>query len=130
MQDWPVEIQRANSLEKCSKALPWVRKISSDIPITDYQRATAMLEPEPYPTDFPEPHKLKVFRKQAQAMGLADKFSRAPQTTKFKSGPNSTGVEMQASSLTGQDSTGVNDGSKITTLVTYLADAWNWGAEM
>lgn len=37
---------------------------------------------------------------------------------------------MAASALTGQDATGVNDGSKTTTLVTYLADAWNWGAEM
>ena len=37
---------------------------------------------------------------------------------------------MQASALTGMDSTGVNDGSKSSTLVTYLSDAWNWGAEM
>ena len=28
------------------------------------------------------------------------------------------------------DSTGVNDGSKSSTLVNYLSDAWNWGAEM
>ena len=52
------------------------------------------------------------------------------QTTRFSDGPNSCGVEMKASALTGQDATGVNDGSKTTTLVTYLADAWNWGAEM
>lgn len=45
-------------------------------------------------------------------------------------GPNSTGVEMYPSALTGQDSTGVNDGSKSSTLVNYLSDAWNWGAEM
>lgn len=37
---------------------------------------------------------------------------------------------MQASALTGMDSTGVNDGSKSSTLVTYLSDAWNWGAEV
>ena len=37
---------------------------------------------------------------------------------------------MSASALTGQDATGLNDGSKTTTLVTYLADAWNWGADM
>lgn len=37
---------------------------------------------------------------------------------------------MQASALTGQDTTGVNDGSKSSTLVNYLSDAWNWGAEM
>ncbi|PQK08008.1 hypothetical protein BB8028_0001g00890 [Beauveria bassiana] len=37
---------------------------------------------------------------------------------------------MAPSTLTGQDATGVNDGSKTTTLVTYLADAWHWGADM
>ena len=37
---------------------------------------------------------------------------------------------MSPSALTGQDTTGVNDGSKTTTLVTYLADAWNWGADI
>ena len=37
---------------------------------------------------------------------------------------------MQASALTGMDATGINDGSKSTTLVNYLSDAWNWGAEM
>ena len=61
---------------------------------------------------------------------MGDKFYRPKQTTRFRSGPNSCGVEMSASSLTGQDCTGINDGSKTTTLVTYLADAWNWGAEM
>ncbi|KAI9870549.1 MAG: hypothetical protein M1823_008705, partial [Watsoniomyces obsoletus] len=28
------------------------------------------------------------------------------------------------------DSTGVNDGSKSSTLVNYVSDAWNWGAEI
>lgn len=37
---------------------------------------------------------------------------------------------MKASTLTGMDATGVNDGSKSSTLVNYLSDAWNWGAEM
>ena len=37
---------------------------------------------------------------------------------------------MKASTLSGMDATGINDGSKSSTLVNYLADAWNWGAEM
>ncbi|KAL2126285.1 hypothetical protein VTI74DRAFT_1264 [Chaetomium olivicolor] len=37
---------------------------------------------------------------------------------------------MHASTLTGMDATGINDGSKSTTLVTYISDAWNWGAEI
>lgn len=63
-------------------------------------------------------------------MGLSNHFSRVFQTTRFIDGPNGTGVEMQASALTGMDPTGVNDGSKSSTLVNYLSDAWNWGAEM
>lgn len=55
---------------------------------------------------------------------------KVPQTTRFHNGPNSTGVEMNPSALTGQDATGLNDNSKNSTLVTYLADAWNWGADM
>ena len=61
---------------------------------------------------------------------MKDKFKRVPQTTRFRNGPNNIGVEMKPSALTGQDCTGLNDGSKNTTLVTYVADAWNWGAEI
>jgi hypothetical protein len=63
-------------------------------------------------------------------MGWEDKFYRVPQTTRFEDGPNSTGVYMRASKLTGMDATGINDGSKSTTLMNYLSDAWNWGAEI
>lgn len=37
---------------------------------------------------------------------------------------------MRASTGSGQDFTGINDGSKNTVLATYIADAWNWGAEI
>ncbi|KAJ2904834.1 putative cholesterol oxidase protein [Zalerion maritima] len=95
-----------------------------------YQRASDVLEPETYPPDWPKLPKLDLLEQQAEALGMKDKFKRAPQTTRFRNGPNSMGVEMKPSALTGQDCTGVNDGSKNTTLVTYVADAWNWGAEM
>lgn len=96
----------------------------------DYQKARAVLDPQPYPEDWPKLPKLELLRKQAEALGMGEKFRRVDQTTRFRNGPNSCGVEMAPSALTGQDPTGVNDGSKTTTLVTYLADAWNWGAEM
>ena len=89
-----------------------------------------MLQPEPYPKDYPSLPKLEMLQRQAKALGFEDKFYRPPQTTRFVDGPNHVGVEMQASTLTGMDTTGVNDGSKNSTLVTYVADAWNWGAEM
>jgi hypothetical protein len=68
--------------------------------------------------------------KTGSRIGLEQNFYRPPQTTRFKDGPNSTGVMMHASTGSGMDSTGVNDGSKSSTLVNYLSDAWNWGAEM
>ena len=95
-----------------------------------YKRASDVLEPEEYPGDWPELPKLSMLERQAAALGWKEKFKRVPQTTRFKGGPNSTGVEMYPSALTGMDSTGVNDGSKSSTLVNYLSDAWNWGAEM
>jgi hypothetical protein len=90
----------------------------------------AVLDPQEYPDDWPELKKLEVLKKQAKSLGLSENFKKVRQTTRFKNGPNSCGVEMSPSTMTGQDATGVNDGSKTTTLVTYLADAWNWGAEM
>lgn len=58
------------------------------------------------------------------------KFYRVPLTTFFKSGRNSVGVTMRANSGSGQECTGLNDGSKNSVATTYLADAWNWGAEI
>ncbi|KAJ7596444.1 hypothetical protein C8J56DRAFT_917433 [Mycena floridula] len=95
-----------------------------------YDLAASMLQPVPYPTTFPALHKLDALQQQSVSLGLQDKFYRVPQTTRFEDGPNSTGVEMKASTLTGMDCTGVNDGSKSSTLVNYLSDAWYWGAEI
>ncbi|KAI0457985.1 glucose-methanol-choline oxidoreductase [Xylaria acuta] len=95
-----------------------------------YEKAANVLEPEEYPKDWPSLPKLELLKKQAEYLNMSEKFSRVKQTTRFRNGPNSCGVEMSASASTGQDATGLNDGSKTTTLVTYLADAWNWGADM
>ncbi|KIJ48257.1 hypothetical protein M422DRAFT_74769 [Sphaerobolus stellatus SS14] len=109
----------------------WPEELSREGELDEYYNlAESMLEPEPYPEDWPELQKLKVLEKQARDLGWADKFYRVPQTTRFRHGMNSTGVPMNPSALTGQDATGLNDGSKSTTLVNYLADAWNWGTEM
>lgn len=110
----------------------WPPEIRKDPEHLDkyYQKVRDVLEPEPYPDAWPALKKTEILDKQAHVLGLADKFRKVPLTTRFRSGPNSSGVNMSASTLTGQDSTGLNDGSKTTTLVTYLADAWNWGAEM
>jgi hypothetical protein len=96
----------------------------------DYDRDEAMLEPKPYPRELPSLQKYDVLNRQAQSVGLADRCYAVPQTTAFKDRINAAGVKMHASILTGQGALGLNDGSKGTTLVTYLADAWCSGAEM
>lgn len=88
-----------------------------------------MLQPQSYPEHFPRLPKLDLLKKQRDVLGFGE-FYRPPQTTRFQDGPNNTGVSMHTSSLCGMDSTGVNDGSKSSTLVNYLSDAWNWGAEI
>ncbi|CAM1504954.1 Fc.00g025450.m01.CDS01 [Cosmosporella sp. VM-42] len=95
-----------------------------------YERAKQVLEPAEYPDTSPDLLKAKLLQKQAELMGYEANFRRTPQTTRFQDGPNSTGVYMRASTLTGMDATGINDGSKSTTLVNYLSDAWNWGSEI
>ena len=122
----------------------WPKDLAAPGALDDYyDLAAQMLQPKPYPKDYPVLPKLKLLEEQTQYVRqkLAEDrrpgepardplFYRVPQTTRFEDGPNFAGVQMQASSLTGMDSTGVNDGSKSSTLVTYLSDAWNWGAEM
>ncbi|KOS19570.1 hypothetical protein ESCO_000065 [Escovopsis weberi] len=95
-----------------------------------YKAVRDVLEPEAYPDHWPALKKMQLFERQAKAIGMSDRLYRVPQTTRFRPGPNSCGVNMNPSTLTGQDAMGINDGSKTTTLVTYLADSWNWGAEM
>lgn len=112
MEDWPEQLRKAKSLDHY------------------YKLARKMLEPETYPEDWPKLPKLTMLERQAEALGWKENFRRVEQTTRFMNGTNSSGVEMYPSALTGMDSTGMNDGSKSSTLVNYLADAWNWGAEM
>ncbi|KAJ7484654.1 hypothetical protein FB451DRAFT_1169687 [Mycena latifolia] len=110
----------------------WPEEIRKDSDCLDpyYARAAEMLQPTPYPEDYPPLEKLQVLEKQAKALGHGDNFYRVPQTTFFHDGLNNVGVEMKASTGSGQDCTGVNDGSKHSVLMNYLPDAWNWGAEI
>jgi hypothetical protein len=96
----------------------------------DYDRAARMLQPTPYPSTYPTLKKLELLEKQAKILGQLKNFSRPPQTTSFHNGLNTAGVEMKMSTGSGQDCTGINDRSKNSVLVTYLADAWNWGTEI
>jgi hypothetical protein len=89
-----------------------------------------MLQPTPFPSTYPTPRKLAVFEEQATHLGFHDNFYHPPLTTSFSSGINQAGVHMRGSTGSGNECTGVNDGSKNSVLVTYLADAWARGAEL
>ena len=89
-----------------------------------------MLQPRPYPSSSPPLRKLQHLEDQARWLGGEEDFYRAPLTTFFEDGNNNVGVPMKANKLSGQECTGLNDGSKNSVATTYLADAWNWGAEI
>lgn len=93
-----------------------------------YGRARDVLEPERMPANM-SVKKLELLELQAKRMGVHDRFERVEQTTAFEDRVNSSGVRLKKSTMAGQDCTGVNDGSKNSVLMNYLADAWNWGAE-
>jgi hypothetical protein len=89
-----------------------------------------MLQPETYPEDLPRIRKQQVLQQQADVVGLGKRCTAVQQTVAFREKINAIGVHLNASKLTGQDSVGLNDGSKNTVLTTYLTDAFNYGAEM
>jgi choline dehydrogenase-like flavoprotein len=123
---FPPEIRKdPGSLDKCTHHCLVANS-------SDYTRAESVLQPQPYPKTYPPLNKLNVLEEQAGLLGeeYSKRFYRVPQTTTFEDGLNNMGVEQSHSSLSGQDATGVNDGSKNSTLMNYLPDAWNRGAEM
>jgi len=91
-----------------------------------------VLQPKEYPQDWPQLPKLNALEEQAKRLGkdFHERFRRVPITTTFEDGLNAMGVRQHKSTLTGQDTTGVNDGSKNSTLMNYLPDSWDHGAEM
>jgi hypothetical protein len=89
-----------------------------------------MLQPMPYPSSARPLKKLENLQDQSKWMGDEGKFSRVPVTTFFEDDQNNVGVPMCTNTGSGHECTGLNDGSKNSVATTYLADAWNWGAEI
>ena len=109
----------------------WPRAIRDDLDhgVNDgYHHAEEMLKPTPYPADFPPLLKLQALEKSARAMG--QEFYRPPIYVTFKEGVNHVGVEQHACVLCGDCISGCNYGAKNTTLMNYLPDARNHGAEI
>ncbi len=109
----------------------WPRAFREDVEtrLADgYQRAREMLKPTPYPEDFPRLPKLEALRKSAEAVNGT--FYRLPINVTFEDGVNHVGVDQKACKLCGDCATGCNHGAKNTTLMNYLPDAKNHGAQM
>lgn len=110
----------------------WPEELAQDKELLEqsFQHALNMLQPEPYPENWPVLQKLSTLETMAKGAGAHDKFIRPPIAVHFKDAVNPAGVAQKASTLTGNDTTGINDWSKNTTLMNYIPDAWNHGAEI
>lgn len=96
-----------------------------------YRLAREMLKPTPYPETSPVLPKLEAHKASAEAMG--QNFYRPPINVTFEApegGINHVGVEQSACTYCGDCVSGCNYSAKNTTLMNYLPDAWNHGAEI
>ena len=93
-----------------------------------YARAAAMLKPQPYPDGLPKLAKLEVLERAST--GTGGTFYRPPINVTFTDGVNHVGVHQQACRLCGDCVSGCNYRAKNTTLMNYLPDAVNHGAEI
>ncbi|HSU52065.1 MAG TPA: GMC family oxidoreductase N-terminal domain-containing protein, partial [Segetibacter sp.] len=95
------------------------------------ERAKHMLQPNPYPegqNGYPKLPKAEAMKKSAAGMGKEAKYLDINVT--FKDGKNNAGQDQYECKLCGDCMTGCNYGAKNTTLMNYLPDAKNHGAEI
>lgn len=98
-----------------------------------FQRAREMLKPNPYPESSPSLPKLAAHEQSADAMDVRKDFYRTPINVTFNTFQNNlnhVGVEQLPCNNCGDCVSGCNNKAKNTTLMNYLPDAWNHGAEI
>lgn len=95
-----------------------------------YRRATAMLQPNPYPETYPDLAKLDALQQSAEALGDGSRFYRPPINVTFEDRVNPAGVAQKACINCGDCVSGCNHYAKNTTLMNYLPDASKQGAEI
>jgi cholesterol oxidase len=98
-----------------------------------YGRARDMLRPVPLPESAPPLLKLQALERSAKYLEkeLPNKFYRPPINVHFGDrGPNHVGVYQQACAHCGDCCSGCNYAAKNTTIMNYLPDARNHGAEI
>ena len=106
----------------------WPAEIAADETRQEgYARAQEVLRPTPYP-DAPALAKLKALEVSGNLLGRD--VVRPPINVTFERQVNYAGVEQPACTLCGDCCAGCNVGAKNTVQVTYIADAYNHGAEI
>lgn len=111
----------------------WPAEVIADLPTrveAGYRAAEAMLRPNPYPDSYPRIAKLDALKASAESTGDGPSFYRPPINVTFEDGPSPSGVPQKACVNCGDCVSGCNYGAKNTTLMNYLPDAWNYGAEI
>ncbi len=96
-----------------------------------YARAREMLKPTPYPDDAPTLPKLEANFKSAAFMN--QEVYKTPINVTFEKpdgGVNHVGVEQEPCTYCEDCVSGCNYRAKNTTLMNYLPDAWNHGADI
>ncbi|UTH75024.1 alpha/beta fold hydrolase [Chromobacterium sp. IIBBL 290-4] len=98
-----------------------------------FARAREMLKPNPYPECAPALPKLEANRKSSDRLKDKHVFYRPPINVTFDKLPgdrNHVGVEQLPCNYCGDCVSGCNNKAKNTTLMNYLPDASNHGAEI
>ncbi len=93
-----------------------------------YEIGRTMLDSRSYPKNFPSLNKLNALEKSASVM--QQNFYRPPINVNFKDRVNPFGVHQKACNGCGDCCSGCNVSAKNTTLMNYLPDAHNHGAEI
>ena len=108
----------------------WPAEFRQDKTLLDaaYERARQMLSVSPYPKSYPELNKLSALEQSAKVM--KQPFYRPPIAVNFVDQTNPQGVPQPQCNNCGDCCSGCNVGAKNTTLMNYLPDAHNHGAEI
>lgn len=94
-----------------------------------FERARDMLKPQPLPAEF-DPCKFQQLKKSAGGINGPKEVYRPPINVNFKAGVNHVGVYQDACNGCGDCVSGCNISAKNTTLMNYLPDARNHGADL
>jgi cholesterol oxidase len=119
--------------DRVMESTQWPAAFRDDIPLfkRNLQRAWDMLQPNPYPEGQNGYDKLpKAEAMKASAAGMGVPFRYTDINVHFEDKVNAAGVQQYKCNCCGDCMTGCNYGAKNTTIMNYIPDARNHGAEI